>query len=136
MARVDVSNGSTLAILSADRDAYNNYLNFAFTLDGSDVIFTYGQGTPEDSRLIIERESGGTITTILNERKLICHLDILDSIGGAFLGCYETVLHDDFLYMTVPIARRNRDIERTAGLALYRYGLGTLQLDLLKTWEL
>ena len=134
VARVDRT-GITEKVISAERDAYQNHLNFAFTLEGSDVIFGYTQGTTDDSELIIKRQSGATETTLLQRKESIANLTILDAIGGAFLGIYEMVIKDDSVYMIVPIARQNRDNNRTAGVAIYRYGLNTLQLEVLRTWE-
>ena len=36
---------------------------------------------------------------------------------------------NDYLYLVVPVVRGNRDIDKSAGAILYRYGLETLTLE-------
>ena len=135
VARVNVASNTTEKVLSADRDLYRNHLNFAFTIDRDAVIFAYSQGTPQKSELFIKRKDSTGETTLLHETRLIQNLTDLDETGGAWVGVHEIVRHGDDIYFTAPIARQNRHINKDAGMGLYRYGLGNLQFETLKTWE-
>ena len=131
VASVD-ADGSTTAVYSADRDAYLNHLNFAFDIDAAgEVYFGYTVGTTTDATLIIK----DTSRTLFARQELVCNLTVLDTDGGAWLGVYELLVHDGFCYLIVPVARNNRDIDRSAGAVLYRYGLETLQLQVHDTWD-
>ena len=136
IARVAVASGMTESVIWAEKDEYFNHLNFAFTLDADDnVVFAYTQGTTTDSTIIVKKKEGTTETTLLSERRTISQLTDLDTVGGAFLGVYEVVIQEDRLYLRVPIARKNRDIDKAAGCAVYRFGIGSYHLETLKTWE-
>ena len=56
VARAD-SEGNTVALLAAERDGYENHLNFDFTLDGDgNVYLAYVVGTAFGSTLKIEKQ--------------------------------------------------------------------------------
>ena len=57
VARVD-ADGVTESVISATRDGYENHLNFAFCLDGSDVYFGYTQGTLQRRHFILKSGMG------------------------------------------------------------------------------
>ena len=91
------------------------------------------QGTISRSTLIIEAFDGTNTETLTEQAFSISDLTDLESDGGAFLGVHEMVFLDDYLYMVVPVARGNRDIDKSAGVVLYRYGIHTLQLETIDT---
>ena len=126
------TDGSTAEVIAADRDVYQNHLNFAFDIDADGEVFmAYSNGTPEDSTLIIENTS----ETVVTRRALVYNLTELDTIGGAWLGVNEILVYNGFCYLIVPVARNNRDVEKSAGVVLYRYGLETLQLEALDSGD-
>ena len=133
VASVSADGETHTEVVAADRDAYQNHLNFAFDMndDATDLFFAYGQGSSTDSELFIKSDS----ETFLEEDVLICNLKVLDSIGGAWLGVHEILVHDRFCYMIVPVARGNRDMDKSAGAVLYRYGLDTHQLQVIETYD-
>ena len=65
----------------------------------------------------------------------ISALTDLEDAGGAFLGVYEMVFFQNFLYFVCPIARGNRDIDKSAGSVLYRFGVSALTLEKLDSAE-
>ena len=135
VARSDTA-GATEAVLTADKDAYDNHLNFAFCLDSEDnVYFAYVHGELTASTLIIKKYDGTHTTIIAEISRNIGELIDLQNDGGAFLGVHEMVFMDDFLYMVVPVARGNRDIDKSAGSILYRYGIYTKVLEQLDSAE-
>lgn len=135
VARVDLTSKETEKVLSAEVDDYRNSLNFAFTRDGDSIIFAYSQGTPHQSEIIIKEKTGKSVRTLLHKTALIQNLTDLDKNGGAWLGVHEILKIGGNLYFSAPIARKNRDINKDAGMGLYRYGLDNMQLQLLKAWE-
>ena len=131
VAAVD-TDGNTQEIVSADRDGYMNHLNFAFDIDANgEVFFAYSQGTPTDSKLVIESSTGER----MQRRELISNLTVLDEIGGAWLGVHELLVHDGFCYLIVPIARNNRDMDKSAGAVLYRWAIGAYQIEAIETYD-
>ena len=133
VARVDAE-GNTKALFTAEIDGYENHLNFDFTLDadGNHVYFAWTQGTAFDSTLNIERYNGTDVETLASLKRGI--LDITDlETGGAFLGVHEMAFFDGFLYMVVPVTRGNREIDKSAGAVLYRYGVETRILEAIDT---
>ena len=76
----------------------------------------YSEGTPSESKLIIKDTSG----TLLTEDEGVGNLTVLDTEGGAFLGCHEMLVSGSDLYLIVPIMRRGREINRSAGSVVYR----------------
>ena len=133
VASVSADGETHTEVVAAVRDAYQNHLNFAFDMndDATDVFFAYGQGSSTDSELFIKSDS----ETFLQEDVLIYNLNVLDAVGGAWLGVHELLVHDRFCYMIVPIARGNRDMDKSAGAVLYRYGLDTHQLQVIETYD-
>lgn len=126
--------GITESVISADRDDYENHLNFAFCFDSDDnLYFAYSQGQVSASTLIIERYDGTTAKTLTSIRRATTEMTDLDNGGGAFLGVHEILFLDDYLYFVVPVARGNRDIDTSAGSVLYRYGIYSLQLETIDT---
>jgi len=132
VARVNAS-GTTERLLRETNVSRWNHLNFAFDVTSTGTVyFVKARGGATGSRLIIERRvSDGTVTTVLNDNKALSALRILDADGGAYLGCYEALFHNNFLYMLVPIQRVDRDDSTTpvtysrsrskaAGMVLYR----------------
>ena len=132
VAAVD-ADGNTQEIISvSDRDGYMNHLNFAFDIDtNGEVFFAYAQGTPTDSKLVIESSAG----TRMQRRELISNLTVLDEIGGAWLGVHGLLVHDGFCYLIVPIARNNRDMDKSAGAVLYRWAIGAYQIEAIETYD-
>ena len=130
VARAD-TNGNTSPIFAVDRDGYNNHLNFAFNVDAAsgDVYFAYTLGKPLSSTLYIEKFDGTDTEIIARFERNICDLTDVSIAGGAFLGVYELVVSDGFVYLSVPIAHGNREVDTSAGMVLYRYGLETLTLE-------
>ena len=135
VARSD-TDGATEAIMTADKDAYDNHLNFAFCLDSDDnVYFAYAEGRLSGSTLHIKKYDGTQTTTLAEIERNITELTDLEFNGGAFLGVHEIVFMDDFLYMVVPVARGHRAIDKSAGSLLYRYGIYTKVLEKLDSSE-
>ena len=129
VARTGVD-GITESLLTADKDTYDNHLNFAFCLDADDnAYFAYTQGTLTNSTLHIEMFDGTHTVVLASIERGISELTDLEDTGGAFLGVHEMVFLDDYLYMVVPIARGNRDIDKSAGSVLYRYGVYAKTLE-------
>ena len=121
--------GTTESLVSAEKDDYDNHLNFAFSLDADDnVYFAYTQGTHNTSTLHIEKHDGTAIETLATISRAILELTDLEDTG-AFLGVHEMVFLDDYLYMVVPVARGNRNVDKSAGSVLYRYGIYTKVLE-------
>ena len=122
-------NGNT-TLFTAVRDGYENHLNFAFCLDDAgNTYFAYAIGTPYRSTLVIEKHDGTEKTEIARISRAILELDEVSEDAGAFLGVHEMLYSSGFLYMVVPIVRGNRDIDKSAEVVLYRYGLRTLTLE-------
>lgn len=129
--------GNTTAIFTAAKDGYENHLNFAFTYDaGGNVYFAWTEGTPFGSTLNIDTYDGMNTTRVMSITLPILELEEdISEDAGAFLGVHEMVFSDDFLYLVVPVVRGNRDIDKSAGSVLYRYGLRTLVLEKLDVSE-
>ena len=99
VARVNTSGTTTKLIGQAIGDAWN-HLNFAFDVTTTGTVY-FVYVTAEDeytSTLIIKRRtSGGTETTILED---------IQALGeGIYLGAYEALFHNNYLYILVPIGR-------------------------------
>ena len=156
VARAD-SSGSTSALLSADRDAYFNMLNFAFdvTADG-DVYMVSSDGGPDASGLVISKYDGsnGAVTEVVDLREGLGTLTVLDgqingmnavrhSPGGAYLGCYEVLFANGRLYCVVPVQRVSltdagslrRDIKKSAGAVLYSISSDGFDVAILKRYD-
>ena len=125
---------------------YHNHLNFAFDVtSGGDIYFVYAEGDADESTLTIKRRtSGGTETTILTDTQDLADLTALDDAGGAYLGCHETLFHDDDLYFLAPIQRVDEDSGtytrsqmNAAGAVLFSCDVtaGTPSLTVLETWD-
>ena len=106
VARVNAG-GTTSEMIDQARGGYWDHLNFAFDITSSGVIyFVYATSDQETSTLTIKRRtSGGTETTILSETRGGGDFNELGFDFGAFLGCYETLFHDNTLYMLCPIQK-------------------------------
>ena len=129
--RMDM-NGNTEVVISAEQDQYENHLNFTFCFDiDNNLYFAYTKGNRTTSTLIIKKFDGEDIVTLASRQKYVSELTDLEENGGAWLGVYEMVFLDDFLYMIMPVARGERDIDKTAGVILYRYGIKTFQLEII-----
>ena len=125
---------------------YQNHLNTAFALTTGNVIyFVYATGNADTSALVIRRRtSGGTVSTILTDRKVLSALTDLDDGGGAYLGCYEAVFLNNELYMLCPIQRVDEDSSdytrsqtKAAGMVLFRCDVtaATPTLTVIETWD-
>ena len=129
VASVDTDGVITEAV-KASKQNYQNQLNFAFDVDASgEVYWAYSEGTPYDSKLIIK----DTSDTLLIEDTGVSNLTALDTEGGAFLGCHEMLYYDGDLYLIVPMMRRGRSTDRSAGSVVYRFTGG--QLNALATYD-
>ena len=93
---------------------YHNHLNFAFdVLSNGTVYFVYATGTPTASTLTIKSVISGTEATVFTDTQALADLTHLDDNGGAYLGCYECLLHSDVLYFFAPIQRVDEDDSTT-----------------------
>ena len=147
IASVDTS-GTTTGLIDQTELNYNNHLNFAFDLtSGGDIYFVYAVGDTDESSLVIKRRtSGGTESTILTDTQDFADLTALDDAGGAYLGCHETLFHDDTLYMLCPIQRVDYDADadettrsqmNAAGMVLLSCDVtaGTPSLTVIEKWD-
>ena len=103
-----VNTGGTTAEMMSETDlGFQNHLNFAFDItSGGDIYFVYATGDAETSTLTIkQRTSGGTVSTLFSETRGVGDFNDLGIDFGAFLGCYETVFHDNQLYILAPIQK-------------------------------
>ena len=143
-----LTNPSGLAIAPTPLNPinYQNHLNTAFTLTTGNVIyFVYVTGNTDTSELIIRRRtSGGTVSTIFTDRKVLSALTDLDDGGGAYLGCYEAVFLNDLLYMLCPIQRVDEDSgdytrsqTKAAGAVLFSCDVtaATPTLTVIEKWD-
>ena len=131
-----------LALISSQ-----NNLNFAFNVNTSGTVYmAYAIGNAIGSALVIKsRTSSGTETQILYDFKGLRELTALDSQGGAYLGCYECLFHDNHLYMLCPVGRvdvddtnnRTRSVTKAAGMVLYRCNVtaSSPTLTTIETWD-
>ena len=130
--------------------AYQNHLNFAFDVTSTGTVyFAHALGTSVDSSLIIKQKvSGGTETTVLSDNKGLTELTDLDDAGGTYLGVYECLFHNNFLYLLCEIGRvdvddstnpptTSRSRTKAAGMVLYRCDVtaGSPSLTVLDKWD-
>ena len=109
VASVDTS-GTTSDVIAQTTLNYHNHLNFAFDVLSNDTVyFVYAVGDDTESSLVIKRDVSGTETTILTDTQDFEDLTHLDENGGAYLGCYEALFHNNNLYMLCPIQRVDED---------------------------
>ena len=145
VARVNTG-GTTSEMIDQTTLNYHNWLNFAFDLtSGGDIYFVYSVGDGDESSLVIKRRtSSGTESTILTDTQALADLTALDASGGAYLGCYEALFHDDDLYMLCPIQRVDEDSgaytrsrEKAAGMVLFSCDVtaGTPSLTVIEKWD-
>ena len=147
VARVNTG-GTTTEMIDQTTLNYHNWLNFAFDLtSGGDIYFVYSEGDTDESSLVIKRRtSAGVESTILTDTQDLADLTTLDAGGGAYLGCYEVLFHDDTLYMLCPIQRADYDEDddettrsqtKAAGMALLSCDItaGTPSLTVIETWD-
>ena len=145
IASVDTS-GTTTGLISETNLGFHNHLNFAFGITSAGAIyFVYSVGDTDESSLVIKRRtSGGTESTILTDTQDLADLTALDDAGGAYLGCYEALFHDDTLYMLCPIQRVDEDSgtytrsrEKAAGAVLFSCDVtaGTPSLTVIEKWD-
>ena len=99
------------------------------------------------SLTIKQRNSSGTESTLLADRRILERLTDLDADGGVFLGVHECLYHNNYLYLTVPIQRLESDGQdpptytpsrtKAAGMVLYRVSTnaGTPTLTVLEKWD-
>ena len=110
MARA-TAGGSTTVLLSANRDAYFNALNFDFDIaENGDVYMVHAEGTHQAATLEVQHYDASTGSSAV----------IFQDTGSMWLGCHEVRLHNNRLYCVLPIQRvvaGNRDIKRSAGAA-------------------
>ena len=105
-----LNNGDTRQIVSETDLNYHNWLNFGFDmLSNGTVYFVYATGDPDESTLTIKSVISGTEATVFTDTQDLANLTHLDSRGGAYLGCYEALFHDDTLYFFAPIQRVDVD---------------------------
>ena len=105
VARVDAAGATAKMIGEAELEVHN-HLNFAFDVtSGGVVYFVYSTRDSTSSSLIIKRRAAdGTVTTVLTEQRTIGGFLTEDTVGfGGFLGCYEALFHNNFLYVLCPI---------------------------------
>ena len=122
VASVD-TDGTITEQVKASKQNYQNPLNFAFDVDAAgEVYWAYSEGTLSESKLIIK----DTSSTLLTEDEGVGNLTVLDTEGGAFLGCHEMIVSGSDLYLIVPVMRRGREINRSAGSVVYRFTGGVL----------
>ena len=95
VARVNTS-GTTTEMISETDLAFHNHLNFAFDVtSGGDIYFVYAEHVGAVSELIIKRRTNGGVEST---RFQGTHIG-----AQAYLGCYECLFHNNFLYLLVPI---------------------------------
>ena len=132
VARAD-ADGNTDVLFTATKDGYENHLNFAFTFDtDGNIYFAWSEGTAFDSTLNIQQYDGTDVKTLASLKRGLLEVSDLGT-GGAFLGVHEMMFFDGYLYMVVPVARGNREIDKTAGVVLYRYGIQSRILETIDT---
>ena len=140
-----LNNGSTRQIVSETDLNYHNWLNFGFDmLSNGTVYFVYATGTTTASTLTIKSVISGTEATVFTDTQDLADLTHLDSRGGAYLGAYECVFHDDILYFFAPIQRVDvdgsdvtRSRTKAAGLVLFSCDVtaGTPTLTVVDKWD-
>ena len=140
-----LNNGSTRQIVSETTLNYHNWLNFGFDmLSNGTVYFVYATGDATESTLTIKSVISGTEATVFTDTQDLADLTHLDSRGGAYLGAYEAVFHDDVLYFFAPIQRVDvdgsdvtRSREKAAGLVLFSCNVtaGTPELTVVEKWD-
>ena len=135
VARV-ATDGSVEALFTHNKDRYQNHLNCAFDVtDAGDVVFAWGEGTPTDSTLTIEKWNNGTTEIVFQRTVSVANLTEFDTEGGAWLGVHELLSDGENIYLIVPVSRNGRDISTDAGCILYRYNSVTLQLTALAKYD-
>lgn len=99
------------------------------------------------SLTIKQRNSSGTESTLLADRRILERLTDLDAEGGVFLGVHECLYHNNYLYLTVPIQRLESDGQnpptytpsrtKAAGMVLYRVSTNAASpsLEVLDKWD-
>ena len=107
VARVNTAR-TTERLIHETSIAQWNHLNFAFDVTSTGTIhFVYATRDSNSTSLIIKRRtSDGTVTTLLTERRNIGDFLTEDTVDfGGFLGCYEALFHNNYLYMLCPIQK-------------------------------
>ena len=98
----------------------------------------------ESTLTIKRRTSAGVVSTVFSDTQALSTLTELDDTGGAYLGAYECLFHDNDLYMLCPIQRVDEDSgtytrsrEKAAGMALFSCDVtvGTPTLTVIETWD-
>ena len=136
VARVNPT-GNAIKVASATRDRYENHLNFAFCFDvEGGLYFAYVEGDVHGSFLNVDRVEGIETTRVVSIESTEAVIDKEGEALGIFLGVYEALVSDDFLYLVVPVGRGSRDIDLPARSVLYRYGLRTGVFEMLDVAEL
>ena len=104
VARVNTG-GTTSEMIKATDLEYWSHLNFAFDVTSTGTVyFAYAVRDSNSTSLVIKRRvSDGTVTTILTEKRNIGDFLTESEVFGGFLGCYEALFLNNFLYMLCPV---------------------------------
>ena len=99
--------GTTSEMINQAVGGFWDHLNFAFDINSSGTIyFVYATGDAETSTLIVKRRSSsGTISTLLSETRGVGDFNELGVDFGAFLGCYEALFHNNYLYILATLQK-------------------------------